>query len=120
MKCAQMVQVFSIPSSSENRQYDIQVISSPGEVRLVCNCQAGQFGKLCKHALHLLRIALGQESDDIDIMHGDLSEIAAHVASSEVPSLVRQLDESERNLEDAKKLVFRAKRDLERRLVQGA
>lgn len=116
MKEAQLVQLFSIPSSSENLQYDLQVVNSSGEVRLVCNCQAGQFGKLCKHALHLLRIVLGQESDAK--LLGDLSEVAVLVASSEIPTLVRQLDESERNLEDAKRSVVRARKDLERRLVK--
>lgn len=118
MKGTQVVQVISVPSSSENRNYDIEVTSSADGVRLICNCQAGQFGKLCRHTLLVLRVALGHESGIV--LNGDLSQVATLVASSEIPTLVRQLDDSEKTLEDAKKSMLRARKKLERHLVQGA
>ena len=51
---------------------------------------------------------------------GNLDNVAALVASSRLPALVKELIESEQLLEDTKKIVNRVKKNLERYMLDGA
>lgn len=113
-----MAEVVVVPSSSGSGAYDVEVSGTPEGVKLICNCQAGQFGKLCKHKLKVIRAALGMESGAGII--GELQTISALVNSSSLPGLLHQLAESEAAVERAKKMVVRARKVLERHLVDGA
>jgi hypothetical protein len=41
-------------TSSSGEPYNIQFIFSDNQFTVFCNCQAGIFGKLCKHKIGLL------------------------------------------------------------------
>lgn len=111
----QVMYVIPIQSSSGDGNYDVEVVQSVGGVRLRCSCQAGRFGKLCKHALQVVLAGLGRPSSIS--LDGSLSEVAVLIQSSDIPALLRELETAEQVLEGAKKGVLRARKRLELNVV---
>ncbi len=107
--------VISIPSSSGVGHYDIEISRGAEGLRLRCSCQAGQFGKLCKHVLQVVYAAL-DEAATTSVTEGS-SQVSRLIQSSGVPGLLRQLEDSEEALESAKRDVVRARRALEHLIV---
>ena len=85
---------------------------------VVCNCQAGIFGKLCKHKTELLA---GDQSRLIDKSEIPRLEEVLKVVRN-VPELVRlaeEIAESERIVKKEQEKLKKSKKRLESALKQG-
>ena len=61
--------IISLPakSSSGESHYTVQFIVENGSMKVKCNCQAGKYGRFCKHKFGLLKgneYWMDDESDD--------------------------------------------------------
>lgn len=79
-----------------------------------CSCPAGDVGQCCKHRL---KIIVG---DPDGIVSGNLSDVSAvqnWIAGTDVEQALRDLQDAERKLEEAKQLVSTKKKQLAKCLI---
>lgn len=104
--------------SSGAEPYLVEFVLDGNELSVSCNCQAGAFGKLCKHKTELLA---GNESRLFD--NSDralLAEILAMVQRApEILQLTAQITESKTIIKSEQAKVKKAKKNLEAALKHG-
>ena len=106
-----MEKILLARSSDGKSSYSVTFLFENGRLVVLCDCSAGNFGKLCKHKLSLLRgdekmlFSLGQE--------GLLQEVQEWVKKSGYAELLLQIRKAESDLEDAQKQLAGLNRKIE-------
>lgn len=112
------MKVTILAKSSGAKPYEVDFIVDGDSLVVFCNCQAGSFGKLCKHKTELLA---GDESRlfaDSEIPK--LSQIQDVLQSaSELTHLAEEIAESERIVKSEQAKLKKSKKRLETALKQG-
>ena len=107
--------------SSSGEPYDVTFTNTGTSLSVFCTCQAGIYGKLCKHKTQLL-------SGDASILHDPrdapaLREICQWVSDSEYETILTQYGvlkkEIKKEIEAAKRREQKYRKTIERALRQG-
>jgi len=104
-------------NSSSGDPYTVDFIHNNGLLSVFCNCAAGEWGKFCKHKWQLLsgnRAMLAYE-DDVQ----KLQEVESWVKLSSISSLFDEVNDLERELEEKKTRLKKAKKEVERKMKEG-
>jgi uncharacterized Zn finger protein len=97
-------------SSSSETPYTVECYLEENKISVFCSCPAGDNRKLCKHVMHILA---GDDSILYDRNQKSVLEaIRNHLAGTTIPSLLSELEKSEQLLEEAKRNVEKAKKNL--------
>jgi len=103
--------------SSSGDSYDVTFVKKNETLSVSCDCQAGVYGKLCKHKLRLL---LGDESmlyDPDQVC--DLTIIRQWVIQSEYDKFLSEYTATIDAIEEAKRIEIAIRHKLERVLRAG-
>ena len=102
---------FSAKSSSGVPYLVIFRIGATGGVSIRCNCQAGMFGKLCKHKIALLR----GEADMLanTEQETELETLQKIISTTDYPVLFQQIEQIETEIESAKRRITKIKKSIE-------
>ena len=107
-----------LAKSSGANPYEVDFIIDGGSLVVFCNCQAGSFGKLCKHKTELL---VGDESRlfaESEIPK--LAQIREILQSApELTRLAKEIAESERIVKSEQAKLKKSKKRFETALKQG-
>lgn len=104
---------FQVQGSSPD-PYIVAFIKDDEGLVATCTCAAGSVGQYCKHRLAILN------GDPSAIVSGNMSDaetIAGWLAGSSISAALDALSVAERELEDAKRAVARAKKQLSQALA---
>ena len=103
-------------SSSSGGHYKV-VFEIDKEIKVSCNCKAGEFGKLCKHKTRLLA---GDKSFLYDLKEEQLlAELVEVVKSSLYWQMIGELKDAEQAVKDAKKHEKNIQHNVELALKNG-
>ena len=107
-----------LAKSSGTNPYEVDFIIDGATLIVFCNCQAGSFGKLCKHKTELLagdKMRLFSESEI-----PKLEQVQGLVrAASELTLLAKEIAESECIVKSEQAKLKKSKKRLEAALKQG-
>jgi uncharacterized Zn finger protein len=97
-------------SSSSDTPYTVKCFFEEDKVSVFCSCPAGDNRKLCKHAKYVL-------AGDASILYdknqkNDLEEISHRLQKTQIPSLLTDINKSEKLLEETKRNLEKAKKNL--------
>lgn len=113
-----MKKEFEVISSDGIAVYHVHFEHDSGKLYVDCNCQAGNFGKWCKHKMQLV---LGDLSClKVPIQSSDLSEVLEWVKGSKLAKLVSEMQEAEIEMQNAKVRKVKATKQLEKISRKGA
>jgi hypothetical protein len=88
-----------------------------GRLSVHCNCEAGIYGKLCKHKVRLLS---GDESMLFaKDMKADLAMIQEWVKQTDFPEMVKAFREAETSVEEAQRALKKQRAALEAAMAKG-
>ena len=111
------MEVNLLARSSGGDPYTVAFRLADGILTIGCDCRAAVFGLACKHRLAL---AAGDRRMLFDPTATDDLDIAAGWAqSSQLPALLDKVEEAERAVEAAKRVVKDIKRQIGRQMVAG-
>ena len=97
-------------SSSSETPYTVECYLEENKISVFCSCPAGDNRKLCKH---VKRIIAGDGSILYDEnQKNELEAIRNHLSKTAIPLLLSELEKSESLLEEAKRDVEKAKKNL--------
>ena len=103
---------FNVKSSSVGIGYHVVVLLGGADVSCVCDCQAGVFGKMCKHKLAVMSgdktILLNTEQAPA------LMSLASRIGTGPVGEAVSDFIDAESAVELAKKRVAAVRKKLEK------
>jgi len=108
---------FKLKAKSSKGDYYSVSIEIGDNIRINCDCNAGVFGKLCKHKLGLLagdKNFLYDKSDD-----SKLNELLLFVKRSDYSRILKELASAEAKVEEARKNLTKVKGKLEKTLKEG-
>jgi hypothetical protein len=98
-------------SSSSDIPYTVRCYLEENKISFFCSCPAGDNRKLCKH---VRQIIAGDDSILYDIKQENILEaIRNHLTETAIPLLLLEIKKSEDLLEEAKRNVEKAKKNLE-------
>jgi len=101
--------------SSSGDPYTVRFYIDENKISAFCSCPAGVYRMLCKH---IMRIINGDDSILFESKQKELLlKIVSHLQHTNIPFLLSQLNESEILLENAKKNVKEAKKNLEKAIL---
>jgi len=101
-----------LAKSSSGSSYKVRIYIEENSVLASCSCPAGIHRKLCKH---VKRVMAGDDSILYDSgQKSRLMELYSRLQKTEIPFLLKELQESEILLEKAKKKAKKAKDAFER------
>jgi uncharacterized Zn finger protein len=104
--------------SSGEDPYLVEFTLDGNQLRVSCNCQAGIFGKLCKHKTELLEGDAKRLFDESDM--GLLDEVCAIAERApELIQLSKEIAEAEKIIKTEQAKVKKAKKNLEAALRTG-
>ena len=111
-----MINIRLKAKSSSGEFYEV-VFEIEEKIKVNCNCEAGKYGKLCKHKIGLL-------SGDISLLYDSkekskFEELILYVERSTYLNLLDELNHAETVVENAKKEVKKLKNKLELSLKEG-
>lgn len=107
--------IILLAKSSSGGFYDVNVYFEENNILAYCSCQAGENGMLCKHVKGIIT---GDESILYDTeQKKELDQISNHLPETAISLLLSEIKKSEDILEDAKRNVKRAKKNLEQVLL---
>ena len=99
--------VFEI-QGSEIDPYTVRIVErDKGNVSAYCSCQAGQNGLHCKHRLGLLS---GNPVGLVGNRNIDVETVLSWVRGSDIETIIVQLQESEKQMENLKTQIAKLKR----------
>lgn len=103
--------IFDIKGSNEN-EYKVSVLlSGTNSVKMLCNCQAGIFGKICKHKL---AVATG---DPVLLLHAEdeerLREISEKIKLMDIGKLLQNLYTLKKEYDSINRKMVKARKALE-------
>src|SRR4030042_3150979 len=98
-------------SSSSDTPYVVRCYLEENKISIFCSCPAGDNRMLCKHVRKII-------AGDASILYdrnqkNELEEINNHLQETQIPLLLLEIDKSEDLLEEAKRNVKKAKKNLE-------
>ena len=106
-----------VKSSSSDSIYCVTFELEGNTLEIHCDCQAGSYGKICKHKLNLLE---GATSNLVDLKEfNNISEILSKVNNSDFAaynSSIKKIDNEIKRLNSEKK---KLKKELEQMLFNG-
>ncbi|MFW6046992.1 MAG: hypothetical protein ACOCP4_04315 [Candidatus Woesearchaeota archaeon] len=112
-----MKQKISVKSSSSESIYSVVFEIDNDTLRVHCDCQAGIYGKLCKHKINILE---GDTSNIIDLKeYNEISDILSKVNNSDFATKnnsVKEIDNEIKKMNSKKK---KLKKELEQMLSSG-
>jgi hypothetical protein len=98
-------------SSSSDTPYTVKCYLEGNKMTFFCSCRAGDNRMLCKH---VRKIVSGDDSILYDRNQKDeLDEISNHLQKTQIPFLLLEMNKCEDLLEEAKRNVEKAKKNLE-------
>ena len=101
-------------SSGDHYRVEFEITDT---IKVSCNCNAGIFGKLCRHKTGLLS---GESSVLYDLTEEPmLEELMSFVTLSEYTNLIDEILSAKKAIEDAKKHEKKVMRTLELILKEG-
>lgn len=107
-----------LAKSSGTEPYEVDFIADGNSLVVFCSCQAGSFGKLCKHKTELLagdesRLFSESEIPKLERVQGLVRR------APELTLLAEEITESERIVKSEQAKLKKAKKRLETALKQG-
>jgi hypothetical protein len=98
-------------SSSSDSSYAVRCYLEDNKISFFCSCHAGECRILCKHVRKII-------AGDASILYdrnqkNELEKINNHLQETQIPLLLLEIDKSEDLLEEAKRNVKKAKKNLE-------
>jgi uncharacterized Zn finger protein len=97
-------------SSSSDTPYNISCYLEENKISVFCSCPAGDNRLLCKH---VRKIIAGDDSILYDRnQKNELEKISNHLQKTQISSLLLEVKKSEDLLEEAKRNVEKAKKNL--------
>jgi len=98
-------------SSSSDTPYTVRCYLEENKTSFFCSCPAGDNRMLCKHVRKII-------AGDASILYdrnqkNELEKISNHLQETQIPLLLLEINKSEDFLEEAKKNVKKAKKNLE-------
>jgi uncharacterized Zn finger protein len=97
-------------SSSSDTPYTVKCYLEKNKISVFCSCPAGDNRKLCKH---VRQIITGDDSILYDRnQKNELEAIRNHLTETAIPLLLSELEKYEYLLEEAKRNVEKAKKNL--------
>ena len=104
--------------SSGDEPYEVRFVVEANQLSVFCNCQAGMFGKLCKHKTELLSGDSSRLFDESE--HRKLDELQEIVKRApEILQLAGLIAESEKIIRGEQAKVKKVKKQFETKLKQG-
>jgi hypothetical protein len=104
-------------SSNPDIIYEIIFNNTNGIIDIKCNCPAGEFTKLCKHKLSLIR---GDSSNLLDYSaEEDWLTVKGWIEKSPFKNLIIEHDLAEKNFQEAQKSLKKIKEKIERAMREG-
>jgi hypothetical protein len=100
-----------VPSSSSDETYIVAASKDDEDLLISCTCQAGAFGKLCKHKRLVLSMAVSEAARSNDPALGYLFRL---IEATSIPQLLSNVALADQQYESAKKNLELAKRELEK------
>ncbi len=114
MDTGNYVEIFA--KSSSGNPYTVRFYLDENEISAFCSCPAGVYRILCKH---VMRIINGDDSILYDRSQKKLMEqIVSHLQKTIIHSLLSELNESEILLKKAQQKAKKAKKNLEKAILQ--
>ena len=105
-------------SSSSDTPYVVRCYLEENKVSVFCSCPAGEYQMLCKH---VRKIIAGDDSILYDTnQKNELEKIRNHFQKTEVPSLLLEIKKYEDLLEESKRNLKKAKKNLENVILDKA
>lgn len=105
-----------LAKSSSGNPYKVLFTIEENSISAFCSCPAGIHRKLCKH---ITRIMNGEDSILFDSnQKQELAKIVSLLRNTKIPSLISDLRESEIFLENAQKVVKKAKKIIEKEILK--
>ena len=102
---------------SSSAEFYTIIVEIADTIKVICNCSAGMFGKLCKHKIAILScdsdILLNKKDEPL------LEEINGVISKSDFISLTNELEFAKKAVEIAKKQESNAKKKLETAIKNG-
>jgi uncharacterized Zn finger protein len=98
-------------SSSSDTPYTVRCYLEENKISIFCSCPAGDNRMLCKHVRKII-------AGDASILYdrnkkNQLEKISNHLQETQIPLLLLEINKSEDLLEEAKRNVKKAKKNLE-------
>lgn len=105
-------------SSSREEPYSVEFRLKDNLLSVECDCPAGERGQLCKHKLSFIshKKAMLYDSEQAQ----ELDKVCKWVECSDFSELLKVLEETERELEQAKRKLKTTKMKFGRLMMQGA
>lgn len=91
--------VFYVQGSLDS-PYKVAFLKEGGNLKVSCQCRAGQFGTMCKHRLD---IVVGSYGDVVPELSADVSKVKDLMEGTELESLVLEYVASDKELTALKK-----------------
>ena len=102
-------------SSSSETPYTVECYLGENKISVHCSCPAGDNRLLCKH---VRKIVSGDESILYDRnQKREIEEIRNHLSGTEILLLLSELDKHESLLEEAKRNIEKAKKNLSKSIL---
>ena len=96
-----------LAKSSIGKPYTVSFVYDKGKISGSCNCQAGLYGKLCKH---LIGLASGDDSLLYDVsQRSEFETVLEVVESTELQHTLSIYNKAKKEMEEAKEKVNRTK-----------
>ena len=112
-----MIQKISVKSSSSETTYTVTFELDNNILKVHCDCQAGIYGKLCKHKLNILE---GNTSNLVDINdYNELTDILSKVNNSEFATHNNSIKETDNEIKKLNNKKKKLKKELEKMLSNG-
>ncbi|MCB1864780.1 MAG: hypothetical protein KDG50_05080 [Chromatiales bacterium] len=104
--------------SSGAEPYEVEFVIDGNQLSVYCNCQAGSFGKLCKHKTELLAGDTSRLFDETET--SKLEELSRIVQRApEILRLAGEIAQSEKIVRTEQAKLKKAKKQFEASLKQG-
>ena len=104
--------------SSSGDPYTVKFVVENDALSVSCNCQAGQFGQLCKHKTELIAGDKTRLFDDSDA--SKLEELATLLSRSpEIAQIATEIAESEKIIRREQAKLKKVKKDFGLKLKEG-
>ncbi|MHB1213376.1 MAG: SWIM zinc finger family protein [Thiobacillus sp.] len=109
---------FEVLGSDGSTVYNVMVGVNGGKVRASCTCKAGELGKLCKHQIGILSGQADLLASPNNEVKGELNNLVTQIADTECANYVAEMLAADAEMNELKRRLGRAKRNLEKTLKQ--
>jgi len=106
-----MIEITFLVRGSASEPYEVMFKKDGDKIIASCTCPAGAFGQICKHRL---RIMSGDSSGITSENLFAVADVQTWVSTTYIGKMLLELQQAERQFEDAKKHVALCKKRLAR------